>query len=241
LQEDAPWRRRLPLAVGVALVAALCVAAILLAGSRSQEASRGSASEEATQSTAPERATTGNRSPTEAPRLADENEALVADARGYAKSMGVSLEEAIRRLKMQGGTAPSDVERELKRSERDAYAGLWIRHKPDYGITVAAARDFEAVEEKARSQVEGTQWEGTIRIKPVEASLVELRAARAEADKIFERLGITASSGENLSKNRIEFYVKDEAEFESKLNASGLELPDHVVVMEGETFPAVPE
>jgi hypothetical protein len=228
LREDAAWRRRrLPLAAGVTLVAALCVAAILLAGSRSQEALRGSASGEAAQGTAPERATAEDRSPSEAPRLADENEALVADARAYAEDMGVSLEEAIRRLEMQGGTSPSDLER-----ERDTFAGLWIRHKPDYGITVATAGDPEAMMEKVKPYVEGTQWEGTVRIKRVEATLVELHAARAEAERMLDRLGIRYSSGDNLFKNRMEIYVKDKAQVERELRASGLELPEHVVIIE---------
>ncbi len=146
--------------------------------------------------------------------------------------MGISLEEAIRRLKMQGGATPSELERELRNSERDAFAGLWIRHKPDYGITVAATRDFEAVKEKAKAQLEGTQWEGTVRIKPVEATLVELNAARAEAERMLDGLGIRYSSGDNLYKNRMEIYVKDKAQLQRKLRASGLELPDHVVIVE---------
>ena len=97
---------------------------------------------------------------------------------------------------MQGGTAPSDLERELKNSERDAFAGLWIWHKPDYGITVAAARDFDDVKEKARSHVEGTQWEGTVRTKAVEATLVELLGARAEAERMLDRLGTRYDSGD---------------------------------------------
>ena len=239
MREDAARMRRwLSLAAGVTVVAALCVAAILVAGSRPQEASRGDLAGDAARSAAPERETTADR---EAPRLADENEALVADARTYAEAMGVSLEEAIRRLEMQGNTLPSDLERALRRNEPDAFAGLWMRHRPDYGITVATAGDPEAMMAKVRPYVEGTQWEGTVRIKRVEATLAELRAARAEADRIFERLGIRASSGENLSRNRIEFYVEDKAEFESKLRASGLVLPEHVVIIEGETIPAVPE
>jgi hypothetical protein len=217
LQEDASWRRRLQLAAGVTLVTALCVAAILLVGSRLQEVSRGSASGEAAQSTAPERAT--------------------AEDRSYAKAFDVSLEEAIRRLEMQDDTLPSDLERELMRNEQDTFAGLWLRHKPDYGITVATAGDPEAMMEKVEPYVEGTQWEGTVRIKRVEATLVELNAARAEAERMLDRLGIQYISGDNLQKNRMEIYVKNMAQVQRKLRASGLELPEHVVVMEGNWGP----
>jgi hypothetical protein len=225
-------QRWLVLAGGITVVAALCAVVILLMNAQPDEAaerslSRGAPAEE--------------RSTMDGPTVLTEDEALTEDARAYAEDMGVSLEEAIRRLKMQDGASPSDLERELKNSERDAFAGLWIRHKPDYGITVAAARDFEAVKEKARSHVEGTQWEGTVKIKAVEATLVELNAARAEAERMLDRLGIRYNSGDNVFKNRMEIYVKDKSAVERKLHASGLELPEHVIVIENWIGPSVPE
>jgi len=225
LQEDAAWSRRLLLAVGITLLATLCAAAILLAGSRSQEVSGGSASEDVGD-------TTRERSPAGNPRITEENEALVEDARSYAEDMGVSLEEAIRRLELQGGASPSRLERELRQSERDTFAGLWIRHKPDYGITVATAGDPEAMMEKVKPYVEGTQWEGTVMIKRVEATEAELDAARAEAERMLDRLRIRYSSGDNLYKNRMEIYVKDREAVQRKLQASGVELPEHVVIIE---------
>ena len=233
-EELARLRRWLVLGGGIVAVAVLCAAAILLMNTRADE----STTQEAAGSSSSSGAPAGERSTINGLTVLTGEEALVADARSYAEDMGVSLEEAIRRLKMQGGTAPADVERELKRSERDAYAGLWIRHRPDYGITVAAARDFEAVEEKARSQVEGTRWEGTIKIKPVEATEVELRAARAEAERMLDRLGIPYSSGDNLYKNRMEIYVKDKAQVQRRLREAGLGMPEHVVLIEGWSRPS---
>ncbi len=42
-----------------------------------------------------------------------------------------------------------------------------------------------------------------------------------------------ADSGENVFEKRVEYYVEDRAAFEQKLRASSLELPEHVVVLEG--------
>lgn len=217
------------LATGVTVVVALCVTAILLAGSRTQEASRDSASEDAARNHVPAK----DHSPAENPRLIDENEALVADARSYAKDFDVSLEEAIRRLKMQGDTLPSHLERELRRNERDTFAGLWLRHRPDYGITVATAGDPETMMEKVEPYVEGTHWEGTVRIKRVEATEIELNAARREAERMIDALGIRYESWDEVMANRVVVRVRDKTKLQRKLRASSSKLPGHVIVIEG--------
>lgn len=219
------------LAAGVAVMAVLCLAVILLAGPPTREASRAPTTEGAAQDHKPVRggAQDDHR---------DESEAIHPDARMYAKDFDVSLEEADRRLKMQGDTLPTLLERELKKKEPDAYAGLWLRHEPDYGLTVALAGDSEAAVERVRRFVEGTRWEGTVDIKHVEASMIELNAARAEAKRIFNRLGVMHESDTNVFKNRIEFYVANRAQFERKLSASGLELPEHIFIGEGLSTPA---
>ena len=239
MPEDARLRKIVVTASGLIVVAALCVAVILLAGSRPEEASKTSAPEESGQE--------GNGSEDQAPareptmigghRVLTEREALVQDARWYARDMGVPLKEAIRRLQMQDDTLPSDLEREIKQREPDAFAGLWLRHKPDYGITVAFAGDPEKAVEIATPLVEGTQWEGTVNVKRVEASMKELNAARAETEKIFDRLKMAHDSGENVFKNRIEFGVADKEKFQRRIRALGLELPDHVIVNEGMARP----
>ena len=239
MPEDARLRKIVVMAAGLVVIAALCVAVILLAGSRPEEASKTSAPEESGQE--------GNRSdqaPAREPtmiggrRVLTEREALVQDARWYARDMDVPLKEAIRRLQMQDDTLPSDLEREIKQREPDAFADLWLRHKPDYGVTVAFAGDPERAVEIATPLVEGTHWEGTVNVKRVEASMRELNAARAEAEKIIDRLGISrVSSDLNVFKNRAEFYVPDNTKFERRLDASGLKLPEHVAVIEGLSRP----
>jgi hypothetical protein len=235
---EGATKRRLLLAAGVAAVAAFCVAAILLAGSGAREVARDAGSEEGGQRSAVGRDHAGEPGGF---TVLTEEEALVQDARWYAKDLDVSVEEAIRRLEMQDDTLPTDLERELKETESDAFAGLWLRHKPDYGITVATAGDPEAMMDKIEPIVAGTQWEGTIRIKRVEATEAELKAARAEAERIFNRLDIPHDSGDNIMKNRMEFFVANKARFERELRASGLKVPEHVVVLEGLARPDVVE
>lgn len=231
-------RRLLLLSVGVAVMIALGGVAILLMGPRTDEVSRQSASKDAVRNAESSDAPEEEHSTIDGLTILTEEEALAEAASWYAKDFGVSQEEAVRRLEMQDDPLPSRLERELKKTERDAFAGLWLRHKPDYGITAATAGEPEAMMEKVEPYVEGTQWEGTVNIKRVEATEAELNAARAEVQRIIDRLRMTrVSSDLNVFKNRAEFYVADKARFERKLRASGQELPAHVVVLEGVAMP----
>ena len=237
----AGFGRVLLLGTGVAVVIALGVAAVLLAGPRPEKASEAPTSKDGGRRAGSQRAPAEEPTMIDGHRVLTEREALVQDARWYAKEADVPLKEAVRRLEMQDDPLPTNLERELRQEEPDSYAGLWLRHEPDYGITVALAGDSEAPAEKVRHFVEGTQWEGTVNIKRVEASLTELRAARAEAEGMMDRLRVRYDSGDNIYKNRMEIYVADKARVLRKLDAAGLEMPRHVVLLEGMASPDVPE
>jgi hypothetical protein len=210
----------------------LCVAAIILVGPRTQESPKESASKNAGQSTVQDLTSEKDNATVNDTVLVDEDEAMIEDAQWYAKDQDISLEEAIRRLKMMDDPLLPRLERDLRRDERDTFAGLWLRHQPDFGFTVAFTGDRRAARDKVRPYVEGTQWEATVKIKRVQATLVELNAARAEAERTLDRLRIAYSSGGNVFKNRMEIYVKNKARVERKLRASGLQLPEHVVLIE---------
>jgi hypothetical protein len=215
--------------VGVVGTAALLLAAIFLLGRPSHGPSQDAVPAEESGKT--QRGEPGEASASGGPRILSGEEARRQHARWYARDYGVSLDEAIRRLEMQDDRLPADLERELKKSEGEAYAGLWLRH-PDYGLTVATAGDPEAMKQKIEPFVAGTKWEGTVNVKRVEASMKELNAARAETQNIVDRLGISrVSSDLNVFKNRAEFYVPDRAKFERRLAASGLKLPEHVAII----------
>lgn len=232
---SAQTKKILALTVGFAGVAALLLAAILLLGQPFREPSQDAVQAGTTGDA--EQGNPGTSSGRGGPRILSEEEALRQDARWYARDMGVSLDEAIRRLEMQDDTLPSDLERELKKSEGDTFAGLWVRHKPDYGLTVATAGDPEAMMRKIEPFVAGTQWEGTVNVKQVAATEAQLNAARAEAEGMLDKLGIRYSSGDAIMKNRMEIYVRNESRVERKLHASGFELPAHVVLIEGVDMP----
>lgn len=161
------------------------------------------------------------------------------DAQGYAEAYDVPLEDADLRLDMQMDTLPTDLERMLRNARPGAFAGLWIRHKPDYGLTVATAGNLEDIARKVRPFVAGTRWEGTVEVKCVELTEAELRTVRAEVENMLDRLGIGYGSGINIFKNRIEIDVKNRAQVERKLRAEGRRLPEHVALIERWITPSV--
>lgn len=136
--EGTEMKRALVLGIGFAGIAALLLVAIFSLGFSGRETARGD----------PQKGATGSGEKHEGPRLLSEEEALREDARSYAKEVGVSLEEAIRRLRMQDDRLPTELERELKNTEEDSFAGLWLRHQPDYGLTVATAKDPKVMRQK---------------------------------------------------------------------------------------------
>lgn len=218
--------------LGLAGVVVLCGAAISPLGPRDRGVSMGSPREG--EPSVAVRADGAQENRAEVARLDEKggSDPIHLDAPMYAKDFGVSLEEADRRLDMQGDTLPTYLKHELKRTERDTFVGLWLRHEPDYGITVATVGAPKAMMDKIEPVVAETQWEGTVNVKRVEATEAELNAARAEAERMLDRLGISYSSGDNVYKNRMEIYVKEKARVERKLRASGRRLPEHVVLIE---------
>lgn len=157
---------------------------------------------------------------------------LARDARWYAGDQGVSLEEAIRRLKLQEELSLSGLGPALEANEGDAFAGLWIQHEPEYRFVVLFTHDGE---ETIRPYIEGEPWADVVEVRNgAGATLAELEAAQAEAGRIVRDLGIRADSGINVQENRVELYVTERARLDAALREAGLRLPDHVAVIEVE-------
>jgi hypothetical protein len=230
--EGMEMKRALVLGIGIAGVAALLLVAVFALGSPTREAAQGGSRNGSAGSGGQD-----EKERHEGPRLLSEEEALREDARWYARDMGVSLEEAIRRLKMQDDRLPTELERELKSTEENSFAGLWLRHKPTYGLTVATAGDPEAMRQKIEPFIAGTSWEGAVNVKEVEATEAELNAARAAAEGMMDKLGIRYSSGDDIMKNRMLIFVRNKPRVERELRAADMELPAHVVLIEGVDMP----
>ncbi len=156
----------------------------------------------------------------------DPGSGLVEDAQWYTNEYGVSLEEAVRRLKL-GLDSISELDQELMAQEPDTFAGLWIQHEPEFVVFVRFTQDGE---QTIRPYVEGEPLESLVEVLPASATLEELESAQVRARYFVDGLGIPAESGIELENNRAYINVTDKERLVSALQAASVSLPDEVVV-----------
>jgi len=160
------------------------------------------------------------------PTMTPADDALRQDAEALARDLGITPEEALRRLQLQ--PAAGELDAALAEAEPDTFAGLWIEHEPAYRVVAAFTRDGEAT---IRPYVAGTPLEGVVEVRAAALSLAELRAAQAEAGRRLKAIGLAFDSSVNLRANQVELYVTDRQLLERSLAQAGLALPDHVAVV----------
>jgi len=170
----------------------------------------------------------------------------------YARAYCVSVEEAERRMEIQNRgaigprtepgpppppPAPDDsiglLAQTLHEKEGDTFAGLWIQHRPTYGVMVAFTRDAASTLAKYTSD---PLYVPVDRPGP---SLTELRAAQEQLTRDLDALGITwFTMGGNESSGKIEVRLGQSADPIRQAAARGeIELPNFVVFEEPDPFP----
>ena len=158
-----------------------------------------------------------------------ENDALRIDAQYYARDFGVSVDEAVCRLSLQGKVGPLGAA--LRSKEPDTYAGLWIHHEHDFGVTVLFTENPEAT--LAPYLIDHPLQE-LIKARKAEASLRYLEQAQHRAHALASATGIPVESGINIPENRVELYVIDVKGLTRALRKAGSRLPDHVKLIKVE-------
>ncbi len=170
----------------------------------------------------------------------------------YARAYCVSVEEAERRIEIQNRgaigprtepgpppppPAPDDsiglLAQTLHEREGDTFAGLWIQHRPTYGVAVAFTRDAAATLAKYTSD---PLYVPVDRPGP---SLTQLRAAQEQLMRDLDALGITwFTMGGDESSGKIEVRLGQSADPIREAAARGeIDLPDFVVFEEPDPFP----
>lgn len=153
-------------------------------------------------------------------------EALRQDASSYARSQGVSMEEAIRRLQLQ--EVIGRLNATLSQAERGSFAGLWIEHSPEYRVVVRFTDEHAA--ERVAGYVDGTDLEGLVDVKPATFSLEDLEAVQASARHLGRQVGVGVDSDINVKVNWVEVYAVNPGELATRLAKVGVEFPAGAVV-----------
>ncbi len=170
----------------------------------------------------------------------------------YARAYCVSVEEAERRMEIQNRgaigprtepgpppppPAPDDsiglLAQTLHEKEGDTFAGLWIQHRPTYGVMVAFTRDAASTLAKYTSD---PLYVPVDRPGP---SLTELRAAQERLMRDLQALDVNwFGMGGNEATGKIEVTLGQSAAPIRQAAARGeIELPDFVVFEEPDPFP----
>ena len=170
----------------------------------------------------------------------------------YARAYCLSVEEAERRIEIQNRgaigprtepgpppppPAPDDsiglLAQTLHEREGDTFAGLWIQHRPTYGVAVAFTRDAASTLAKYTSD---PLYVPVDRPGP---SLTELRAAQERLMRDLQALGVNwFGMGGNEATGKIEVRLGQSADPIRQAAARGeFDLPDFVVFEEPDPFP----
>jgi hypothetical protein len=162
---------------------------------------------------------------------AEEEVGLVRDAAMYAKDVGVSHAEAIRRLKLD--RIAGKLNEALEAKEADALGGLWLVHEPEFRVVVALKG---AGPERIRPYIAGGPLEGIVEVRSVTATLRQLQATQSQAIRTLGELGIRFNSGVNVQANRVEVEVTNPAQLQSVMEVARVRLPERVGVLKVDTL-----
>ena len=160
--------------------------------------------------------------------IASAEEAARRDAQMYARMMGVDVDTARARLRLQD--AIGELNATLATREGDIFGGLWVQHTPEYVIHIYVTRDEERIH---RSYIEGTSLEPYVKIERRPATLRDLRASQQAALDIVRNLGVQAMVRLSVQTNRVEILARDREAFERLLRERNIALPPFTVVVEG--------
>lgn len=152
------------------------------------------------------------------------SKALLEDAASYAKDTGVSLDEAVRRLRLQTEIGRFD---EMLSVQEPSYAGLWIEHQRQYRLVVRF--QDPSAEGRLRSRIAGTPLAGmVVETRPAVVSLAKLKEHRATALKRLRQLGFAVDTDINVKENRVEIYSDKSQALRTALTAARATLPERV-------------
>ncbi len=160
------------------------------------------------------------------PGTQNTTDALGMDAQSYASDYGVTVEEARRRLTLQGSVGP--IQKDLVDNESGTFAGLWIQHEPTHRIIARFTRDGEAT---VRPYITGGPLDGLVDVRTADATLNDLKAAQNGAMTKARGVSVPVESEIDVIGNRVKLFVVNKAGLESSLAEAGEQLPNNVDVV----------
>jgi len=153
-------------------------------------------------------------------------EALLEDAKTYASIYNVSVDEAAKRLTLQG--IAENINASLVTKEGTTFAGLWIQHEPDYRVIVRFTNNGDVT---IKSYIQNTPLLNLVEVRTADVSFEELKLEQLQTTQIMSQSNIPFRTGINVMENRVEVYVLDTAEVSTFLRDSNIALPEHTRII----------
>lgn len=155
------------------------------------------------------------------------SQALLEDAASYAADNGVSLDEAVRRLRLQ--VEAGLLDEMLRNQEAGSFAGLWIEHEPQYRVVVRF--QDPSSEGRLRARIAGTPLEGLVEALPAAVALAQLEERRSAALQRVRQVRFAVDSDINVKENRVEVYTDRPQALRAALATARVTLPERVEIV----------
>ena len=167
-----------------------------------------------------------------APQSSEEENPLEADAESYAADFGTTVEEAMRRLSLQNEIGKLDEQ--LTANEGPTFAGLWIKHEPEFAVIVKFTENGGA--NTIQPYLRGGNLADLVEVGEAKTTLAALRRAQADVIALGNRVDTDMETRVNVIRNKVEASVLNKSAFEADLTAAGETLPAKVNLVEVRAF-----
>ena len=117
------------------------------------------------------------------------------------------------------------MDAEINSGEPDTFAGLWIHHEPEFGVTVLFTENPEAT---LAPYMKDSDLAGIIKARKARVSLRHLKQAQRQASAMRPPPGNRWGPASTFPRTRVELYVIDVRGFTRALQRAGSQLPDRV-------------
>ncbi|CAG0937598.1 Large cysteine-rich periplasmic protein OmcB [Thermoflexales bacterium] len=162
------------------------------------------------------------------PVVLSEDAAYRNDAEAYVAAFGGTIDEAVRRLKLQGPITQLDAV--LQTQEKTTFAGLWIEHTPRFRVV---AQFTQGGEETVLPYIQNGPLTDLVEVQTVPISLEQLRVTHSNVIRDIQATDTPAESDIDLKANRIKVYITgDTQQLEATLSVAGHPLPSNVQIVE---------
>ena len=157
----------------------------------------------------------------------DETDLSLGDAEIYAKHMGVSLDEALRRFHLQD--VAGDLDAKLSVNESETFAGLWVEHSPEFRIVAQFTQDADQTIKPYVTE----ELVDILNVQTAKVSLVDLQNTQKELISSLGDLKIPMETEINIYENKIKLFIAeaDRMHFDDVLQSGVLRITDYTEVV----------